>query len=843
MRAGRYGAWLDDVGRDVRYALRTCARNPASSAVVVITLAVGIGANTAVFSLVDTLMLRSLRVRQPERLVEPLFKYPRDPWLNLYRWSDYERVRHDSHVFSDLIAMSPKQFQLTDSTLGAELVDGAFVSDNFFSALGLQPAIGRLIGTPDDGIGSAAAISVISWSYWKTRFNLDPAVLGRSLVVNDVPTTIVGVTPRGFFGLQLGMDPSLWLPVALEPAIQKPSHLGANSRWQDFSLVGRLKPGVTIEQAQAEMRVLDRARLADLEAQSHDVQWRDVPLQVEPAGAGLSVLRQRFGSSLRLMMAAVSVLLLLACLNIASMLLARSAARRREMAVRVALGAGRFRLFRQALTESLLLSSWGGVCGVFVAYGGAHAMVMFIASGRSPVGMPQPLQVPVQIDLRVLLFAAGVTVMTGVLSGLVPAWRAFVSVPSSSLREIGGAAETRRWRRLGQGLVVAQVAVSVVLVTAAVLFVRYLADLRTVGLGFQADSVLQLRLDWSRSGYTPAQRKRLSRQLLDRMTAIGGVRSATLAAMTPISGVGGGQFISVPGFAENPDDRRRVRLNAVASKYFDTLATPLLAGRDFAPEDDGRRRVAIVNQAMARYYFGASNPLGRHFSVEGEAEPLEIVGVVADAKYNDVHDTAPRTIYQDAFQRGGGGNFVLLRTDVPPTSIVGNARRALHDLLPTVAIANVTTLADQVDASILPERFMAMLSELFAVTAALLVGIGLYGLLAYTVTRRVKEIGLRVAIGATGRDVIGMVLTSGLSLVSAGLICGVPTALWMKKYAAHVLASMAASQAEVPVVLPMNAAVAVVIATVAIIGLALVASYLPARRALNVDPMAALRAE
>ena len=490
---------LDDVARDVRYALRMCAHNPAFTAVIVITLALGIGANTAVFSLVDTLILRSLPVRQPEQLVEPLFKYPRDPWLNLFRWSDYERIRRDNHVFSDLIALSSKSFQLTDPARGSEIVDGFFVSDNFFETLGLRPALGRLITTADGE--SKGATAVISWSYWKSRFNLDPKVLGQSLVVNAVPTTIVGVSPRGFFGLQLGIDPSLWLPAANEPIFQKPSHLSANWRAQDFSLVGRLKPGVTIDRAQAEMRVLDRARLTDLEAQTHDAQWRDVPLRLAPAGAGLSVLRERFGGSLHLMMAAVSVLLLLACLNIASMLLARGAARHREMAVRVALGAERFRVVQQMMTESLLLSTFGGLCGVLVAYVGARALIALIASGRSPGGMPQPLQIPVQVDLRVMLFAAGIAVSTGLLFGLVPAWRAFVSAPSSSLREIGSAGETRRWKRFGQALVVAQVALSLVLLTAAVLFVRYLSDLRTVGLGFQTDSVLQLRLDWSRSGY------------------------------------------------------------------------------------------------------------------------------------------------------------------------------------------------------------------------------------------------------------------------------------------------------------------------------------------------------
>ncbi len=843
VRTGRHGAWLDDLGRDLRYAFRICSRTPGFSAVIMITLAVGIGGNTAMFSLVETLMLRSLPVRQPEQLVELLFKYPRDPRLNLYRWKDYKRFRDQNHVFSDLIAVSPARFQVTASALGTELVDGAYVSGNFFDALGLHPTIGRLIGPPDAEIGSAgAAVSVISWSYWNKRFNLDPAVLGRSLVVNDVPTTIVGVTPREFFGLQLGMDPSFWLPIAIEPVIQKPSHLGEDWHWQDFSLVGRLKPRVTLGQAQAEMRVLDRSRLADLEARSHDAQWSHVTMDVEPAGAGLSTLRDRFAGSLLLMMAAVGVLLLLACINVASMLLARSAARRREMAMRVALGAGRLRIIRQVLTESLLLATLGGGCGALLAYFGAHTLVKIIGSGRSPVGMPQPLQIPVHLDLPVLLFAAGAAVATGVLCGLVPAWYAFASAPSSSLRETGGAGETRNWRRFGQALVVAQVALSVILLSAAALFVRHLTALRTVGLGFQTDSILQVRLDWPRGGYPPARIGPLSRQVLERLPSIAGVRSATLAGMTPISGAAGSRFISVDGFAENPEDRRRVTMNSVAAGYFETLGTPFIAGRDFAPADEGRPRVAIVNQAMARYYFGTQSPLGHEFTIEGQARPLEIVGVVGDAKYWDLHETPPRTIYMNAFQGGGPWIFVL-RTEVPPMSVVPRVRSIVHDTLPNVPIARITTLAEQVDASILPERLIAMLSALFGVIAAMLVAIGLYGLLAYTVTRRLKEIGLRIALGATGRDVIGMVLTSALGLVSVGLIVGVPTALWMKGYAVHVLATVAATQVERPIILPVNLFVPLLIAVIAMVGLALVASYLPARRATKVDPIAALRAE
>jgi predicted permease len=391
--------------------------------------------------------------------------------------------------------------------------------------------------------------------------------------------------------------------------------------------------------------------------------------------------------------------------------------------------------------------------------------------------------------------------------------------------------------------VVAQVAISVVLLSAAALFVRYLADLRTVGLGFRTNSVLVVTLDWSHSGYNAAQIRPLRRQVLDRVASVAGVRSATLAAMTPISGAGGSQFITVPGFAENPDNRRRVNLNLVAPRYFETLGTPFIAGRDFTSEDEGGPPVAIVNQAMARYYFGAATPLGHRFTFQGQATPVEIVGVVGDAKYNDVHDTPPRTIYSNVFQGGAANLKLVLRTDVPPMSVAASVRRAIREVLPNLPAPKVTTLAEQVDASILPERLVAMLSELFGVVAALLLTIGLYGLLAYTVTRRFREIGIRIAIGATNGDLTWMVLGNAARLVVAGVIVGVPIALWTKSYAASSLAAMAASQAESPVTPALDTTMPIVVAVFAMVAVALIASYVPARRALQVDPIAALRAE
>ena len=826
--------WLDDLQGDIRYATRTLVKNPGFTAVAVLTLALGIGASTAIFSLIDTLMLRSLPVREPGRLVELLFKYPGDPRVNSYGVKDYEYFRDQNHVFSDLMGVANARFQVSGERVAPEIVAGAFVVPTFFDALGVRAALGRLIAPRDE------SSAVISWSYWQSRFNGNPAALGTSLVVDGAPATIVGVSARGFSGLQLGAPTDIWVPVAMEPRTRRPSAPGSRS---GLALVARLKPGVSIERAQAEMRVLDKERVEENAARSGDAKWRQVRMDVESAGAGLSILRDRFGGSLRTLMAAVSILLVITCINLASMMLARGAVRHREMAVRVAVGAGRWRLVRQMLTESLLLSTAGAALGLLVAYAGAESLVAVIASGRSPVGMPPQLRIPVQIDLNVLLFAGGAAAATGMLFGLVPAWKGFVTDPASSLHEMRGATDTGAGRLFGRGLVVAQVALSVVLLTAASIFAGHLADLRTVGLGFDRQSVLQVSLDPSRSGYEPAQLAPLYRELLARMAAIPGVKAATLSGMIPISGAAGSRFVNVEGFSESPNDRRRVSLNAVAPRYFETLGTPLLAGRDFVFEDEGRPRVAIVNQAMARYYFGDSTPIGKHFTFEGQTQPYEIVGLVGDAKYLDLYDPPPRTIYMHAFQDGGSYSQLALRTTVPPMSIAAEARRAVSDVLKTVLVARMTTLADQVDASILPERLIVMLSTVFGALAALLVAIGLYGLLAYTVARRTNEFGIRMALGATPRDVARLVLTSAFGLVGAGLVIGVPIARGGRGVAARVLSTIAATSAEQPVALPIGALVPIALAAVAMIAVALVAAYVPARRATKVDPMVALRSE
>ena len=818
---------LERLWQDVSYARRQMRHSPGFTVVAVLSLALGIGANTAIFSLINTLMLRMLPVSDPEQLVELLSKYPGEPRVNGFERTFYEHYRDQNHVFSDLTGASSSRFQVSGEGLDPEIVDGEYVLGNFFPMLGVKPAIGRMISPEDDQMGAAgAAVAVVSWPYWKNRFNLDPAILGKQIVVGGVPATVVGVAAHHFFGLQVGAKTDLWIPVAMESMIQRPSRNGQLG----LKLIARLKPGVSLEQARAEMSVLDRWRVEEIARNSKDPLLRQLKIEVEPAGAGFSQLRDQFGKPLLFLMAVVGLLLLIACTNVASMLLARGAAREREMALRVSLGAGRLRLVRQVLTESLLLSVLGSLAGIFVAYFGADALVRILGSGRGMPGLPR-IEIQVQPDTHVLLFTAGAALLTGALFGLVPALRAMGAAPAVSLRAAGKAGEPRRARLLGKSLVVAQVALSVLLLSAAGLFVRHLSNLRN-DLGFQREHILLVTLDPTRSVYRREQLPGLYQELLGRLETLPGVRSATLSGMTPISGAGASRFVSVEGFQEIPQERRYVALNSIAPKYFETLGTPLLAGRNFTFKDHGSSRLAIVNQAMARYYFGDSDPIGKLVTFEGDERPYEIVGVVGDAKYLDLREAPPRTIYLSALQAGSIFSQLALRTTVAPASITDAVRQTVRDVLKTVPVAKVTTMADQVDASIVPERLIAMLSGLFGILGSLLAAIGLYGLLAYTVARRVNEIGIRMALGATPSDAIRMVLRDALGMVCAGLAIGVPIALWGKRFAASVI--------EAP---PPDSPVTIVLSCAAIIAVALLAVYVPAHRAARVDPMEALRHE
>ncbi len=666
-------------------------------------------------------------------------------------------------------------------------------------------------------MGSPARVAVVSWAFWKNRLGGDPGILGRPITVESVPVTFIGVTPPEFFGLQVGWSEDIFVPLALEPVIRRRSYT-SNAGYKWLQLLGRRKPGASLEQVHAEMNVLFRQTLEIEALERHESKIPDWTIDVTAAGAGLSRLRDQFSKPLLVLMAIVSLLLLIACANVAGMLLARGAARQREMALRISLGAGRFRLVRQLLTESLLLSTIAAALGVVLAFFGSDALVRIMATGRVPIDLQ------VRPDGRVLLFTAAVALLTGVLFGLVPALRAM------PLRESVRTGETRTRRLFGKGLIVSQVAFSVVLLTAAGMFVRNLADLENRNIGISRDRVLMVALDPSHSGYKDDQLSRDYQRLLTRLEEIRGVRSASIVWMPPLSGGGSDGTASVEGSLV----RLHVFKNWVAPRYFETVGTPLVAGRDFNLQDQTNSpRVVIINQTMARESFGTANPLGHHVAFEGDdTNSFKIIGVVGDAKYVEIREATNATVYLSTFQKIRPDSQFVVRTMVPPAQIVPAVRQEVQRLLKTVLLGKVTTLAAHVDASLVQERLIAMLSSLFGAVGSLLAAIGLYGLLAYTVTRRTNEIGIRMALGANRIDVIRMVLREAVLTVSAGLVIGIPISLAAGKAAAGAIAD-----------LPPEDVGTVVFGVAAMIAIAIAAAYAPARRAARVDPMEALRYE
>jgi predicted permease len=808
---------------DLRYALRLMRRNPGFTVVAVLSLALGIGANTAIFSLFYTLLLRQLPVAHPEQLVEFLYKDPGRPRDDGYRgWDEYENIRDHNHVFSALTGMTFDNLARVSiegsdpETLIAENVLG-----NYFQVLGLKPALGRLTTPQDVPASGDAGVVVVSWDYWNRWFHRDPAILGKRILVNGNPEVIVGVAPRTYTGPRVGNRTDVWEPYQKDAV----------------RMLARLKPGVTLRQAEAETNVLYQAWVDQNNATTNKTKLRQRKVEVEPAGAGLARVRDLYGKSLVLLMGVAGLLLLLACVNMASMLLARMAGRQREMAVRVALGASRGRLVRQMLTESVLLSGAGTLVGLLLAYLGTGVLVRIMASAQAH----QHVEIQVQPDLNLLLFTAGIAVLTGLLFGLAPAWYAFRSAPASAMRQTGAAGDTGFWRWFGRGLVAAQVALSIFLVTGAVVFLGHLAKLRNFELGFRSDHVLLVTIDPSAGGYKPEQLAAPYQQLLARLQMLPGVRSASISGCTPIEGCGSGaRYLIAEGQVEAPEERQRPAISFVAPGYFETLGIPLVAGRDFSLRDVGRPRVAIVSAAVARHFFADANPIGRHITVVhdpfpisfGDDRPYEIIGLAGDVKPFEVHEPPYPVIYFNMFQENHLFDQFELRTRANPAAIAGTVRRVVREVLKTAPVTKVKTLSEQVDSSIVPERLIATLSEFFGVLGAALAGIGLYGLLAYSVARRSSEIGIRRALGAAPGDISRLVLGDAMGMVCAGFVVGACLVLWGKPLAASLVQDLK-PETSGPLALAGGAMAAG----------ALLAAYVPARRAARVDPMVALRHE
>lgn len=812
--------WLEDLLQDVRFGARMLRRAPMVTAVALLTLTLAIGANSAIFSLVDPLLFRDLPVRDPARLVQFTFQYPGDPPLNMFGLANYERYRDGNHVFTDLFGLT---LLSTEARQGDDPVAAQIVTGNFFQSLGVRPTIGRVL-TPADDEPGATPVAVVSSQYWKRRFNGDRRVLGSTIDIKDtrVPdpfqVTVIGVAESPFSGIVAGYRPDVWMSLSAVPEAMRPR--------VSLSLAAHVKPGVSIDEAQAEMRVLDRPFIDALA--KGDPQWLRAVIHVTSARTGLDTpLHQQFGGPLLLLMAMVGGVLLLACVNIGSLLLARAAARGQEMAIRVSLGAARLRIFRQVLTESLLLASIGGALGLVAARFGATTLMRIVISGTRSIGPPPRLDIP--LDARVLTFTVGVTVTAALLFGLMPAIAAFVSAPAPALRQ-SGAAQPRSRRLFGNGLVVAQVAISLALVSVSQLSIAHLRHMRDRSLGFERTGVLLMSVNVTRAQTRP-ELAALYREVVPRLRAIPGVRSVAASATTPIAPGAASRFLRAEGFDEPPQEKRRAALNWVSPDYFATYETPLLSGREFRDADVEVPRRVIVNQALARHYFADRDPVGRHVWLENERDPYEVVGVAGDAKYQDIRLVPPPTVYVFA-PMSRGSTQLSLRADHDPLAVAAEARRLVNEVLGPDSVRRVMTLADQVDAAIVPERLMALLAGFFGVIGALLAAIGLYGLLAFTVARRTKEIGIRMALGATRAAVMRMVLMDALGLVATGFVAGVVPALWVKRLAAALLEN-----------LPPGGVAPIGIATAILIAVALLAAFMPARRATRIEPLTALRAE
>jgi predicted permease len=835
--------------QDLRYGARMMLKSKMFTLVAVLSLALGIGANTAIFSLINALMLRMLPVKNAEELALFSVAGPNVPSGVSYNcnYPLYEMFRGRAQSFIGVIAgagVGRARLLAPEPGAVAESVQQQRVSGNFFSVLGVNAVLGRTLTEADDNQANGQPGAVISFEYWRRRFGLDPQVVGRQVTVNNTALTIVGVAPPDFFGFEVGTRPELWWPIK---ALNDPNLSREGSNW--IRVIGRLRPGVSVAQAQAEMEAIFQQQINDVAARS--TSWTPTQqrnhferhARLEAGGAGYTRLRQQFRQPLFILMAAVGLTLLIACVNVANLLLARAATRRKEIAVRLALGAGRFRLVRQLLTESVMFSLLGGVAGLLFARAFLRGLIRYL---------PQQTQtaLDVALDMRVLAFTIVVSVITGLLFGLAPAWQATRLNLTASLKDQTGASASRSRLALNKTLVVTQVALSLFLLIGAGLFARSLWNLRTLDAGLDYENIVQFSIDPG-GGYDARQRSDIYKQMLARLEALPGVQSATLLYFSLLSGDSGLRFnVSVPGYTQTPDENMQCSEMAVGTRFFETMKMPILAGRDFGLQDDrpptppnsqpgafpsmagAPPLYAVINQAMARYFFGNENPVGRRFIVRGDWQ-VEIIGVTKDAKYKDLREQPPRAYYLYYFQQPQReGVTFQLRAGGGTANYAATLGRLAREISPQAQVIGLRMMADVVNESLTQERFIAQLGSAFSLFALLLACVGLYGVMSYTVARRTNEIGVRMALGAQGADVVRMVMKETMLMVAIGMAIGLGAALATTRLIATLLFELSPYD-------PLTIATAALLMTV----VAAFAGYLPARRASRVDPMTALRFE
>lgn len=849
---------LQELVADVRYGLRQLARSSAFTTVVIVSLAFGIAANTAIFSLIDAVMLKALPVRNPERLV--LLDRTGDtlgvesdngsPNAAPFTYPTFQEIREHNQVFFSLFGFVPLGKPNINIDGQASLADGELVTGDYFSGLGVEPILGRAIASEDEKPG-APRVAVISYGYWSSQFGRNPQAVGKGIAINGEPFTIVGVAPPEFFGVQPGRSIDIWVPL-VEDSKLLPYGMSSppggrdpfSSRdWWWLMMMGRLKSGVTTRLAAAQADVLFQQDISDtLKAHPPKVQPH---VQLEPASQGLALLRQQFSRPLEILMMIVAVVLLIACTNVATLQVARSAARQREVAVRLSLGASRRRLVRQLLTESILLAGCGGALGLLFAYWGAHALVILMSSRAQPLS-GERLTMAVQLDTKVLAFTAGVSVLTGILFGLAPAWRSTRVDLTPALKSSAGrasAVEGRTRLGLGKSLVVAQVALSLLLLVGAGLFVRTLWNLENQNFGFNQRQLLLFGVEPLQAGYKGERRIDFYGLLLRRFQVLPGVRSASMSEEPLLAGSQDHWGISIEGVKPNPPksgEDNGVDWNFVGPSFFKTMEIPLLTGRGVEWQDTpSSPKVAVVNEALARQFLGGRNPVGyritfKDFFGKGPDLVYEIVGMVQDAKYGSLRRAPSPTVYAPYSQLA----FNLwelhyeLRTAGAPLALVPIVRRVVQDLDPNVPISEVKTQSEQIAEMLVDERLFARILGFFGGLAVLLACIGLYGLMAYAVARRTGEIGIRMALGAERGNILGMILRETVAMVAVGVALGIPAALAATRLVSSYLYGLNATD---PWTISGSALLMALVALLAV--------FLPARRAAKVDPIVALRYE
>jgi predicted permease len=831
---------MSTLRQDIRFALRTLLKSPMFTIVAVASLALGIGVNTALFSFLDHLLLRSLPVREPERLV---LLDATGPVIGMvtneqaFSYGMYRDIRDRNDVFEGTLARFETAVSVTWKNQ-TEAAAGELVSGNYFDVLGLNPHIGRLFRQTDDETPGAHPVVVLGHGYWTRRFGADPAVVGQKVLINGNPMEVVGVAPPRFHGVLVGNSMDVYVPLMMKAQIT-PTWNGLDSRqvWW-LNVFARLKPDVTAEQAKARLAPLHRQLLEDefqkIDAARAPANFRGryigKELKVLPGYRGRSWVRDRMEKPFLVLMCMVGLVLLIACANIANLLIARAAARQREIAIRLALGASRWQLMRQLIVESTVLALAGGSLGVLVAVWAGDLIAGFVMSGPGTEGLAWSAP-----DYRTLAFTFSLAVLTAIVFGLVPAWKATRPTVAVTLKDQAGSVSSAVGDvRLRKGLVVAQIALSLLLLFGAGLFARSLYNLRSIDPGFETDNLVTFTVDPALNGYTPQRSFAIFEQIQNSLQGLPGVRSVAMADNAVLTGNITMRSIQVEGYTRSDGENMSPDVNGISPAYMGTLGIRLLEGRDFTEADKKNApKVVIINQVMAEKYFKGRSAVGRRIGFGHDEPNLLIVGVVGNVRGTNLRDANRRFVYfpYTATEKPGSLTYYV-RAAGAPEHLIAAVRREVQRIDATLPVTELKTMEAQVSEALSIDRAVAVMSAFFGLLATALAAIGLYGVMAYTVTRRTREIGIRVALGAERRTVIWMVLREVAIMSSIGMAIGVPASMALSKY---VEAQVYGMPPQDPLTLSIAAGVMLTIA--------FLAGYMPASRAARVDPIQALRYE